>query len=200
MANITKRKDERKRFLSWVCIIYPESAPANWKEIVGDLKIPWACSPLHDRDIRANGEPKKPHWHLLLSFRSVKTYEQVKEITDKLNAPSPEECRDTRGQVRYFLHLDDPDKAQYNRADIQAGGGFDIENALKASVTEEEGILDEMCEFIEVNWITEFCDFNSYVRKEKPNWRTILRKNCFYISQVIKSQRHKQREEQMRNS
>jgi len=195
MANVAKKKDTRKRYLSWTCVIYPESVPENWQEILGDEMIPWACSPLHDRDVNANGEPKKPHYHLLLSFRSVKSYEQVKEITDKLNAPAPQECKDTRGLVRYFLHLDNPSKAQYKREDIVSGGGFDVENALQATATEEEEILDEMCEFIEVNWITEFCDFNSYVRHERKEWRLILRKNCFYITQIIKSQRHKEIQE-----
>ena len=79
MANITKSKDERKRFLSWTCVIYPESMPENWREILGELMIPWAVSPLHDKDVNPNGEPKKPHRHLLLSFRTVKAYEQIKE-------------------------------------------------------------------------------------------------------------------------
>lgn len=191
MANITKSKDKRKRYLSWTCVIYPESVPENWREILGELMIPWAVSPLHDKDVNADGEPKKPHRHLLLSFRTVKAYEQIKEITDKLKAPAPQPCNDTRGLVRYFLHLDNPEKAQYKKADILAGGGFDIENALQATATEEENILDEITEFLETNWVTEFCDFNSYVRHEKKEWRTILRKNCFYISQIIKSQRHK---------
>ena len=101
--------------------------------------------------------------------------------------------------VRYFLHLDNPEKAQYKREDIECGGGFDLENALKATATEEEEILDEMCEFIETNWVTEFCDFNSYVRKERKEWRTILRKNCFYLTQIIKSQRHYKEQEQQQN-
>ena len=194
MANVTKKKDERKRYLSWSCIIYPESMPENWKDLLGDLMIPWACSPLHDQDKEPDGTPKKPHYHLLLSFRSVKTYDQVKEFTDTLHAPPPQPCKDTRGQVRYFLHLDSPHKAQYERKDITAGGGFDIENALQATATEEEDILDEMCDFIETNWITEFCTFNSYVRREKKEWRLMLRKNCFYITQIIKSQRHMEKE------
>lgn len=197
MTNITKKPSTAtpQRFLSWTAVVYPESLPENWKGLLGELFIPWAVSPLHDKDINANGEAKKPHYHLLLSFRSVKTYEQVKEITDKLNSPAPQPCRDTRGLVRYFLHLDNPEKAQYNRADIEAGGGFDVENALKPTATEEEEILDKMCDFIETQWITEFCDFNSYVRKERPEWRSMLRKNCFYLSQIIKSQRHKERDQ-----
>lgn len=191
MENIDNSETKSKRFLSWTCVVYPgESLPENWKEIIGELMVPYAISPLHDKDVNANGEPKKAHRHLLLSFHSVKSYNQVEEITKRLGAPAPQPCRDTRGMVRYFLHLDNPEKAPYKREDIEFGCGFDLENALKATATEEEEILDEMCDFIETQWITEFCDFNSFVRKEKKEWRTVLRKNCFYISQIIKSQRH----------
>ena len=188
--NITKKTAAKERFLSWTAVIYPDSMPENWRGILGELMISWAISPLHDKDINADGTPKKPHYHLLVSFRSVKTYEQAKEITDRFNGTIPQPCRDTRGLVRYFLHLDNPEKAQYERASIQAGGGFDVENALKPTATEEEDILDEMCEFIEANWITEFCDFNIYVRRNRPEWRCILRKNSYYFGQIIKSRRH----------
>lgn len=199
MSNIIKKKDDRKRYLSWTCVIYPESLPENWRELLGEMMIPWACSPLHDKDVNADGEAKKPHYHLLLSFRSVKTYEQVKEFTDKLNAPAPQECKDTRGLVRYFLHLDNPEKAHYERSQILAGGGFDVENALQATATEEEAILDEMCEFIREHNVTEFFDFNDYVRTERKEWRTILRKNCFYLTQIIKSLRYKNERGQNEN-
>ena len=200
MENVEKAETKSKRCLAWTCVVYPgESLPEKWKEILGDLMIPWAISPVHDQDVNANGEKKKAHRHLLLAFHSVKAYNQVEEITKLLGAPAPQPCRDTRGMVRYFLHLDNPEKAQYKREDIECGGGFDLENALKATATEEEEILDEMCEFIETNWVTEFCDFNSYVRKERKEWRTILRKNCFYLTQIIKSQRHYKEQEQQQN-
>lgn len=180
-----------KRFLSWTCVVYPgESLPENWKSILGNLMIPWAISPLHDEDVNADGEVKKVHRHLLLSFHSVKSYAQIEEITRRLGAPAPQPCREIRGMVRYFLHLDNPEKAQYNRENIEYGGGFDLENALKATATEEEEILSELYELIRINWITEFCDLVEYVSKEHKEWRTILRKNSFYLTQIIKSQRH----------
>lgn len=182
---------KEKRFLSWACVVYPnESLPDNWRELLGELMIPWALSPIHDKDVNADGTPKKPHRHLLLSFHSVKTYSQVKEITDKLKAPAPQPCKDTRGMVRYFLHLDNPEKSQYLREDIICGGGFDLENALRATATEEEDILDEMMDFIVEHKVKEFWEFAYFVRNEHKEWRTILRKNCFYLTQIIKSVRH----------
>lgn len=186
ISNINKKA----RYLSWTFVLYPDSCPKNWLDIIREELVPFAVSPLHDRDKTELGEPKKPHYHILLSFRSVKTFEQIKEITDKLNQPIPQSCKDTRGLVRYFLHLDHPNKAQYERKDIISGGGFDIENALQATATEEEEILDTICDFLEENWITEFAAANSWIRHNKKEWRLIFRKNTTYFREIIRSQRH----------
>lgn len=34
----------------WAFIVYPESAPENWREILDDTHIRWIESPLHDKD------------------------------------------------------------------------------------------------------------------------------------------------------
>ena len=71
MENVEKAETKSKRFLSWTCVVYPgESLPEKWKEILGELMIPWAISPVHDQDVNANGEKKKAHRHLLLAFTS----------------------------------------------------------------------------------------------------------------------------------
>ena len=60
------------------------------------MLVPGFISPLHNKDVNADGTPKKPHWHVILTFKGLKSYEQVKAITDKLNAPAPQVCKDTR--------------------------------------------------------------------------------------------------------
>lgn len=186
------QKKQTKRYLSWTFVCYPESLPDNWKDLLADFCVPFCISPIHDKDITELGEPKKPHYHILLSFRSVKSFEQIKEITDKLNAPIPQPCNETRGLVRYFLHLDHPNKAQYSRDDIIAGCGFDLENALQATATEENEIIDEIEMFLEDNWITEFAVASSYIRTHKKEWRLIWRNKHLYFNQIIKSQRYQE--------
>lgn len=44
-----KKKDSRTR--NWSFIVYPESAPNNWREILQEEMTPFAVSPLHDKDI-----------------------------------------------------------------------------------------------------------------------------------------------------
>ncbi len=47
------------RTRNFTTIVYPESAPENWMEILGELFIPSLVSPLHDRDTNPTGECKK---------------------------------------------------------------------------------------------------------------------------------------------
>ena len=75
-----KVPEKETRTRTWTFVIYPESAPLNWRDKLDGLHIEWVESPLHDKDLNASGEAKKPHIHILLLFGGVKSYEQVKEI------------------------------------------------------------------------------------------------------------------------
>ena len=66
MPNEKSRGSDRTR--NWTVVLYPESAPENWRDILDALHIEWVESPLHEFDTNATGEVKKPHWHLLLSL------------------------------------------------------------------------------------------------------------------------------------
>ena len=70
-------KDTRTRV--WTFLVYPDSAPENWRDLLDEQHIEFIVSPLHDRDINPTGEPKKPHWHLMLTFEGKKSYEQNNE-------------------------------------------------------------------------------------------------------------------------
>jgi hypothetical protein len=184
-------KDTRTR--NWTFVLYPESVPENWRDILDDMHIEWVESPLHDNDFNALGDKKKPHWHILMLFGGVKSYEQVKELTDKLNAPIPERCHNARALVRYMAHLDNPEKAQYSISDIRAHGGVDIAELLRPSSSERYTIINEMITYVQDNHITEFQDLMDYARTtEFDRWFPLLCDNsCYVVNQYIKSQRHR---------
>ena len=117
------KKREGVRTRNWGLVMYPDSCPPNYIEILNDTHTPYLISPLHNKDVNADGKHKKDHWHLLLMFSSVKTAEQVQEIADKLHTPPPEKIANLKGAVRYLDHRDNPEKAQYNSKDIVAGNG-----------------------------------------------------------------------------
>jgi hypothetical protein len=126
----------------------------------------------------------------------MKSYQQIKELTDALNAPSPQSCKDSRALCRYFLHMDNPEKAQYNKVDLLVGGGFDIEQALKLSKSEsdseERAFISSMRDAIDKHNMTEFEDLFDYVIQEIPESYQLFKQNAFVLSQVVKSRRHRQ--------
>lgn len=77
----------KKRY--WAFVLYPESAPEDWKEILQMTGLSCCVSPLHDKDINPTGEPKKAHYHVILCYSGPTTLKCVKAITDQLNQPRP---------------------------------------------------------------------------------------------------------------
>lgn len=184
----------------WLAVVYPESAPENWRSYLDDEYIEWAESPLHEFDIDDKGinpdgtfEFKKPHWHLVLNFDGPKSFDQVCEILAPLNCPIPKKAHTIRGAVRYFTHIDYPDKYQYNQQDIVAHGGFDIEVYFAPSESEKFATVKEMQKWCRDNDVTEYShllDYASEVRYE--DWYPLLLKEyTFVMTQYLKSRRFK---------
>jgi len=188
-----QKKDERTR--NWTFIVYPESAPENWIEILSEEKVPFVVSPLHDKDVNADGEIKKPHWHVMFMFSGKKSLTQIQKITEKINSPMPQKVNDTKAMARYFLHLDNPEKYQYSKADLRVYGGVEIEKYL-TSVSEQKNErydgIREMCQFVDEHGIIEFSDLMAYAMNNRADWFELLCDSSAYvIGLYIKSRRHK---------
>ena len=183
--------DTRTR--SWTFVLYEDSAPENWRDILDDMHIEWVESPWHDKDINGNGEPKKKHKHILLLFQGKKSYEQIKELTDMLNQPIPQRCHNAKAMVRYMAHLDNPEKAQYNPSDIIGHGGADVSDMLRPSSSERYTIIKDMIDYIRSAGITEFQDLMDYAADvHYDDWFPLLCDNSAYVVGLyIKSQRHR---------
>lgn len=188
-----KKSSGSDRTRNWTFVLYPESALVNWRDILDEEHIEWIESPLHDKDINADGENKKPHKHIMLLFGGVKSYEQVREITDKLNCPIPQRCHNAKAMVRYMAHLDNPEKAQYNVSDIKAHGGVDLAEMLRPSSSERYTLIGDMISYIRKNNVVEFQDLMDYaLANEFDTWFPLLCDNsAFVVGQYIKSQRHR---------
>lgn len=185
-------KDTRTR--NWTAVVYPDSAPKNWRDILDETHIEWVESPLHEFDTNPTGEVKKAHWHILLMFGGVKSYEQVCEVLKPLSCPRPERCHNAKSMVRYMVHLDNPDKYQYKQSDIIAHGGVDLAELLRPSSSERYTMIRDMCEYVKKNNITEFQDLMDYAMYEKfDTWFPALCDSCSYVVGLyIKSQRHRE--------
>ncbi|MDN6166857.1 MAG: replication protein [Enterococcaceae bacterium] len=194
------KKDSRTR--NWTFIVYPESAIENWREIIDEYHVPWVESPMHDKDVNPDGEIKKNHWHVMVMFSSNKTYDQIREITMKVRATNPQKVANAKGMVRYFVHMDNPEKFQYLKSDIVAHAGADIESYLAASSSERYELIREMLEFVEQNDIMEMKELLVYAMRERyDDWFPLLCDNSAYIVEMfVKSNRYGKRNLDERNN
>lgn len=187
----SRKKDERTR--NWNFIIYPESAPTNWREIINETRIEWVESPLHDRDINPDGEVKKSHYHVTLLFSSNKSYEQVKALTDSVNAPIPIKCQSVKGSIRYMVHKDNPEKAQYDWNKIMCHGGANLTALCSPTTTERLQIQQDIMAYIRQSDIIEFSDLVSYAMDEGLNdwFNVMMNYSTVSINAFLRSKRHK---------
>lgn len=149
-------KNVKKR--NWAMVLYPESAPQDWREQLRLSGLQVAISPLHDKDVNADGEPKKAHHHVILVYGSPTTYNNVKALCDRLNQPIPQPLEQVRGYYRYLTHEDNPEKAQYSKSDIQTLNGFDIREFVELTKSEVTKAKREILQLIRDNSITEYAD------------------------------------------
>lgn len=173
-------KDGRTR--NWSFVVYPESAPENWRDILDEMHLEWVESPLHDLDVNPTGEVKKAHWHVLLLFEGKKSYEQVKDIIAPLNGTIPVVVQSTRGLVRYMAHLDNPEKAQYSPTDIIGHGGADVAELLKPTSAARYVLIREMMIFVRDSGITEYAQLCEYALENRfDDWYPLLCDSATYV-------------------
>ena len=154
---IMAKNDVKKR--NWAFVVYPESAPADWRERLQKSGLQCAISPLHDQDTNPDGEPKKPHYHVILVYGSPTTYNNVKALTNgQLGQTVPQPLEQVRGYYRYLTHADNPEKAQYSAGDIQLINGFDIRDFVEMTKSEVSKYCRELLTFIRDNDIMEYAD------------------------------------------
>lgn len=182
-----------KKSRSWTAIVYPDSLPDNWRELLDETHLQWVESPLHDKDINADGQPKKPHYHLLVMWDNTTTYSAAESLfKDVLHGTIPQACASARGLVRYMAHMDNPEKVQYDATKIVAHGGADIEELLKPTKAYTQQTLKEITKYIVDAQIEEFSDFAIYCMMTNDAWFEILTThNTLYIKELIKSVRYK---------
>ena len=160
------KKDVKKR--NWWFVLYPESAPPDWRDRLRATGLPIAISPLHDKDVYDDGEqagqPKKPHHHVILAYPGPTTYSVVcKLVQGELGQPSPQPLEAIRGGYRYLSHADNPEKYQYDAKDIETLNGFNILDYVDMTAAEAVAMNKELVSLIMELGFADYCDFIEYL-------------------------------------
>ena len=182
-----KSKSATSRTRNYACVVYPESAPENWQTIISESKVPVFISPYHDKDINADGTPKKPHYHVQTMYDAPKTREQATEFFQSFGGVGCEVIGSTRAYARYLCHLDNPEKVQYNVDDVVAYGGADYRHTI-GTASDIQKAIREMMAYIEENDMTSWSDLALYAAENRSDWFDALTRSASYFTkEYIKS-------------
>lgn len=184
-------KNVKKR--NWAFVLYPESAPADWREQLQKTGLPCAISPLHDRDVNATGEQKKPHHHVMVFYQGPTSYNVVKRLTDGLNQPIPQAVEQVRGYYRYLTHMDNPEKAQYSPSEIITLNGFDIGDYVDMTKSEVLKVCRALMDYIRENDVMEYADLMDMTMCEgvPPEWFDVASSRTLFFTGYLKSRRYR---------
>ena len=183
---------QKKR--NWGAVVYPESAPEDWKEILKLKGLTFAVSPLHDSDLNPTGEKKKEHYHIIMCFNGPTSDKVVNEIMKELNQPIAIPLESVRGYYRYFTHKDNPEKFQYDDKKIELYNGFDVTDVLKNFEVFQS--LKQIQLLIIEQDIIEYSDLLDYLMKNDymEMWNVAC-SHTLFLNSYITSKRHKREKE-----
>ena len=187
MSNITIKKR------NWSFFVYPESAPDNWLDLLCQTGLPFAVSPLHDRDVNPDGEIKKAHFHIIVCYDGPTTFKVVERITTMLNSPHPQYVDSVKGYYRYFTHKDNPEKYQYNECDIRCYNGFNIFDYAELTSSEILALKRKILDLIAELKIYEYSDLIEYLMKDEglTDLLNVASNHTLFFNSYLKSRRYR---------
>lgn len=186
MSDNKSRSSGRTRI--YATVVYPESAPENWQDILVEQFVPSFISPLHDKDVNPTGEPKKPHYHVMVMYDGVKTIEQAKELFNKIGGVGCEVVQSVRGYSRYLCHLDNPEKVQYDTESVRSLCGADYAATIGLA-TDKYKAVGEIIDFCKKYDIFSYSSLLEYCRMERYDWFRVLCDNATVVVKEYLSSR-----------
>lgn len=186
-----------ERYRNWCFLVYPDSAPSNWLDVLRQYRVPFAVSPLHSPEAEEGDDEKKQHWHVFLMFDNKVSFDSACNISSVTNGTIPIRVRSGTGMYRYFAHYG----AEYQNKEqfpggldsIQCFNGFDKDKYSGLTEKEKDAKYRELYHFIEDNDIVEYCQLIHVI--DDPNsglsdFSRLLRGNIIPILAFINSRRN----------
>lgn len=190
MGNYIKRENSadpsEKRSYNWATIVYPESAPQNWQDVLLQIGFPCCISPLHDKDLKDDGSLKKPHYHVVFHFPTKKSSDQLKDMISLFGGVGHQRVDSIRGAVQYQVHLNHPDKAQYSQSDIVDLCGFNSHQYFKVKIDDDLAFV-KLVNLVEDYNLTCYSQLVRIVIDDFPDLLPAVRRYAYALTQYVKS-------------
>lgn len=166
-------------YRNWTFLVYPDSAPSDWVQILNNLHLVWCHSPLHHGYKHEDFEERKDHYHVIIFFDGKKSFKNIFDITQLVNGTIPKKVESKGGLIRYLLHLDNPEKEQFDdNQTISCYGGCEVQEYLESIYNRDE-VIHQMEAFCKKNMITEYPILKDYAYMyHRRTWYHALNLNC----------------------
>lgn len=105
------------------------------KQDTSKLDVPWI------------GDLKKEHYHWVVSADGSKSYQQMYELFGGY-VTYFEKVESKRGALKYLIHKNNPEKAQYSFDDIKTYGGMDVSSILQIGEVEQMNYISHVEDYI----------------------------------------------------
>lgn len=186
-----ENRGKGKQHRIWWGYLYENTAPDNFLDLMRESGME-GLAMKHDQDVTAAGEVKEPHWHVVVRFAHAVLAKDAKEVLTSFGCKEESvQYRDSWSAVaRYLCHMDDPNKAQYNPADVVEFGGADYLTAIKRTA-DKYRVISEMCDWAKANQCYSFNRLVDYAREENLEWFMALSDNsAIFMREYLKSYRY----------
>lgn len=181
-----EKRGERSR--GWACIVYPESAPDGWLDALSESHTQVLVSPLHDSDVTADGQPKKPHWHVLAMFETPVTERAARALFAAAGvAQPPERVRSLKAYARYLVHMDDHDKHRYDEGGVVGLCGASWASVALDEHEERDMLLTEIEDWLDEQGVTSYRTLCRYARAHRPEWVHVVRTSTIHLMAYVRS-------------
>lgn len=193
------KSDLKKR--NWTFELYEDSCAPDWEEYLNSTGVPYIYA-LHDKDVNPTGEPKKPHYHVMMCFDGPVTYQNIKNYADRIKVANGvvQPVGSVRGMVRYFCHKDNADKYQYSEDILQCRNGFDPKDYFALTVSQIKAFKRKVIEFIQDNEIEQYSELiDILMYSDEIDMFDIASQNTFFFTQYIKSRKEVNRDKKRKS-
>lgn len=198
-----KRNDRKSRAWGW--IYYPDSPDdLTIFDQIESTHQPCIISPLHDSDMwtaldeaknaeHKAGELKKAHYHGMWLFDGPARLSQAQKLCEVFGsnvAKMIQPIGSIPAMTRYFAHLDNPAKFQYDPAEIQGLNGAQV--TLQRSLTPEETaqVVREIVAWCRQKRCVEYADLLEFSLAHNPDWAQVVMSRTIMVNAYLRSLRH----------
>lgn len=182
-------------------IVYPSSAPENWRDELKESLGMWLISPLHSADPGAQAPDSddidegndevgattvatldmnrvfEDHWHVMYCHGNTIGWQAARSIMPSWmfihKNPNKFMVTSSRNLARYFCHLDQPEKQQFDGDPFElldALNGFPLCLERQLTVKEERDLQLAILATMENMNLTEYIDVVGYFRQTQ-DWQ-----------------------------